>query len=384
MIQVIGSKLSQWDVGRSVRVSNDATHVHFANRGDSEAVIMEITNSEAKIPDYLLRTGKELLVYAVKNGVTLASKVFAVRGREKPENYIYEDDQRNYVYELVQAVEDAIAEAERVSEEMETQIAATAEAAKQANESAKQAEAAAVTAAESAVEAKEIAEQTEANLIDKLCPTINESGAIVACEPLSGYPLTVQAEDATKVYRCGKNLLKPIPKTETSKGITIECYEDGSFVVNGTATATVFFRVAVDFVVKEGVTYTLSGCTGGGHNKYQLVLEASNTIGLYNTSAPATGVAKATGMAYPRFYVYEGQTLSNMLIKPQLEVGSNATPYEQYRGTGEFAQGEAIPALDGVNTIWADSGDVTVTGKADPVAIMENLTNAIISLGGNV
>ena len=102
MIQIIGPQLTQWDVGRSVSVSNsDATHVHFANQGDSKAVIMQIENGTAKIPEYLLQTGKALLAYAVLNGVTLESKTFSVCKRAKPTNYVYEDDERNYIYELL-------------------------------------------------------------------------------------------------------------------------------------------------------------------------------------------------------------------------------------------------------------------------------------------
>ena len=45
------------------------------------------------------------------------------------------------------------------------------------------------------------------NTIDKLCPTFTESGAVAVCEPVEGYPLTVEAsEEATKVVRCGKNI----------------------------------------------------------------------------------------------------------------------------------------------------------------------------------
>ena len=57
--------------------------------------------------------------------------------------------------------------------------------------------------------------------------------------------------------------------------------------------------------------------------------------------------------------------------------------FEAYNG-GTFAPGEPITALDGVNTLYADAGLVTVTGKANPSTIIEKLTNAIIALGGNV
>ena len=109
MIQVIDSMLSQWDVGRIIKVTNtNATHIHLANQGDSKAVIMELENSQALIPNYLLQTGKTLLAYAVVNGVTIESKSFVVQKRERPENYVYDDDRRNYIYELISDAEEAV------------------------------------------------------------------------------------------------------------------------------------------------------------------------------------------------------------------------------------------------------------------------------------
>jgi hypothetical protein len=117
MIQIAGSQLCQWDVGRSVNISDSkATHVHFANQGDSKAVIIEITNGTAKIPDYLLQTGKALNAYAVLDGVTLESRSFAVCKRERPENYVYEDDRRNYIYELITSAEAAVENANQAAQ----------------------------------------------------------------------------------------------------------------------------------------------------------------------------------------------------------------------------------------------------------------------------
>lgn len=116
MIETVGSQLTQWDVGRVAQVTGEASHVHFANQGDSKAVIMEVVGGEAKIPDYLLQTGKTLLAYAVLDGRTLECKAFAVRKRERPENYIYEDDQRNYIYKLIANAEEAIKAANQAAE----------------------------------------------------------------------------------------------------------------------------------------------------------------------------------------------------------------------------------------------------------------------------
>lgn len=128
---VIATPLTQWDTGRSVEIKNIvADSVHFANKGDSKAVIMELVNGQAKIPDYLLQSGKQICAYVVANGVTVESKTFYVIQRERPENYVYKDDQRNYIYELIQSAEDATETAKQATQN-------ALEAADKANKAAK-------------------------------------------------------------------------------------------------------------------------------------------------------------------------------------------------------------------------------------------------------
>ena len=77
-------------------------------------------------------------------------------------------------------------------------------------------------------------------ILDRLCPAFTESGTIVACEPVEGYPLDVQtAEGATKILRTGKNLL-PYPyanSNHTSRGVDFTDNGDGSITINGTPNA---------------------------------------------------------------------------------------------------------------------------------------------------
>ena len=109
MIEIDGTALHQWDVGRRVVVTGiEVEYVHFANQGDSKAVVMGAVDIHAQIPDFLLQSGKQLCVYAVKDGITVESKTFFVKKRERPENYVYEEDWRNYIYELVTNAEEAI------------------------------------------------------------------------------------------------------------------------------------------------------------------------------------------------------------------------------------------------------------------------------------
>lgn len=62
----------------------------------------------------------------------------------------------------------------------------------------------------------------------------------------------------------------------------------------------------------------------------------------------------------------------------QLEVGDTATTYEPYRESENFI------AMDGVNTLYADKGVLTVKGRENPQATINKLTNALVSMGGNI
>ena len=53
----------------------------------------------------------------------------------------------------------------------------------------------------------------------------------------------------------------------------------------------------------------------------------------------------------------------------QIEYGSTATPYEPFKGWENFNIGEPIPALAGVNTLHADYGEITVTGRTAKFAV---------------
>ena len=44
---------------------------------------------------------------------------------------------------------------------------------------------------------------------------------------------------------------------------------------------------------------------------------------------------------------------------------------------------QEILALSGVNTVYADAGDVTVSGHSDPTTIIKNLTDRIAALEQN-
>lgn len=99
-------------------------------------------------------------------------------------------------------------------------------------------------------------------IVDTLCPPIEETGNPVVCYPVAGYPLDVtvswgptqegsgepspdnvrpiKGRDSVTIERCGENLLniKPFNKF-TNKGITYEYVPDGGIHISGTALASV-------------------------------------------------------------------------------------------------------------------------------------------------
>lgn len=529
MIEIIGTDLNQWDTGRSVMVTGvDATHVHFANQGDSKAPIMPFDVNGVKIPDYLLQTGKQLCVYAVNNGVTVERVVFPVRKRERPENYVYDDDQRNYIYELIQSAEDATAEAERVAEELRTAkengefngpkgdtgpqgeqgprgIQGTQGVQGERGPQGIQGEKGdpgIVNIDDTKVGADAWSSK---NTVDKLCPTFTESGTIVTCEPVEGYPLEVEWEtknligtlevglyannggattnasgfvrmadyvavtsgqtyvfskdgveidvyvheyDANKqwlrrcspnakytapngvlfirmntssngyattdafqlekgttatayepfaetatITRCGKNLLPAkFGKTFDVDGATGVYNDDGTITIQGTPTS----NKAMDFWNWIPATH-LAGKqvvipNVGSSNTYWFYLHTELETGtrawnvLLSNDASKLTTTMPNDLSRISFGVAVGTGFSGSAttLYPQLEFGGIATAFETHKEAETFTPGETIPALPGTNVIFADAGLVTVTGKADPTAIINKLTNAILSLGGNV
>ena len=213
MIEIIGTELYQWDTGRSVRITGiEVDKVHFANKGDSKAVIMDIVDSQAMIPDYLLQTGKQLCVYAVANGVTIESKTFSVKNRERPEDYVYEDDQRNYIYELIRSAEDAVEAANLASTEA-TAAANQARdaanyAAQQVAETAAQAEEMVNTAVSQAEGRVDTALLQAKQSVDSFISNAGDAAA-VATKAAGAADIAAEAADqaATRAAQTAKSLM---------------------------------------------------------------------------------------------------------------------------------------------------------------------------------
>ena len=171
------------------------------------------------------------------------------------------------------------------------------------------------------------------------------------------------AETAT-ITRCGKNLC-------TVDTVELVGNKTNKKIWSGSLSGPLV--VSADFTGIEFVTPNASiiQCTVDGAIKY-----ASPN----NMKVKGYAITSGTLTEIRVINWCEGTGIVNI----QLETGTTATDFEPCREPETFAIGEPITAIQGVNTIYADAGLVTVKGKADPVAIINKLTNAILSLGGNV
>ena len=87
------SELWQWDTGRTLTVDTDCSQVHFSNKVFGRSIDVDVSYGVAIIPDILLQTDKDLIVWAfvgtAENGYTKISKTFKVNRRNKPADYVF-------------------------------------------------------------------------------------------------------------------------------------------------------------------------------------------------------------------------------------------------------------------------------------------------------
>lgn len=264
------------------------------------------------------------------------------------------------------------------------------------------------------------------NTVDNLCPAFTKSGDVVLCQPVAGYPLEVitqipATEDGVTsltLNRAGRNLLKTSYAGGTIRGITCTANDDGTYTFNGTATNDASFDIFIGSsktnvpMFREGMA--LSGCPeGGGDDTYFMFLpyvayydKGSGLSVKYNA-----GHAKNWTSAV-RITIKAGQTVENLVFKPQITAGRTIYPFEPYEGeektvtfdapvyggtynwtTGvltdengqvHFFAPQTITSGDGVNSLYSRNCEIEVNGRSDLTAVINEIKNAIIAAGSGI
>lgn len=198
-------------------------------------------------------------------------------------------------------------------------------------------------------------------------PVITESTTIQ-----SGSPTTVtdSAEmpfqdmviygKSEQVTTTGANLAKPKLQSGLRSGITVTKYDDGSYNFKGTCTGDIYVEVCTNDV-EIGKTYYFSGGAENGSSTtfqtYIISKDYSEIVG-YNLVKKSFKANKE--LYYLNCAIYKGATV-DFTIKPMLNIGSEALPFEPYTG------GKPSPSPEYPQEIVSVGGSgsigVEITGK---------------------
>ena len=150
----------------------------------------------------------------------------------------------------------------------------------------------------------------------------NATGQIVSLPDISPneHTLTVKLKS--------KNLL-PFPYFHSSMlqaGITYTVNSDGTITANGTATGHSEFVLSANKSDWASGNYVLSGCpSGGSADTYSL-----QTINGFSDTGSGLQKNDTAEFARISIIIKKGTTVSNLVFKPQLELGTTPTAYTPY------------------------------------------------------
>ena len=210
---------------------------------------------------------------------------------------------------------------------------------------------------------------------------LNISGLQIELGGATEYVPYVDVSTVT-LTRCGKNLIcyPYSTSTKTINGIAFTVNDDGSVTANGTAKETAIFDLQTideSAVLKNGITYTLSGAPSGSSYQTYNIEMTNNKAWVADLGSGRSIVG--TGEGY-RIYIaiLKGVTVNNVTFYPQLEVGSEKTDYELLKEDINY-----IPNADGTLEFLSLSPTMTLFTDAEG-AIIELEYNKDINTRSNM
>lgn len=158
--------------------------------------------------------------------------------------------------------------------------------------------------------------------------------------PNPSYPQNIEVVTGTQnVKVCGKNLL-PFPYTQSSQthnGVTYTVNNDGSVLVNGTATGgNANIKLLGNYQEINQVKFPGKYLSGGTSNVRLRALNnhGGNYITLANDTGSGAEIDTSTyDVGYVELTVFNGTTANNVTIKPMVLNSLDNTTYEQYQET---------------------------------------------------
>ena len=229
-------------------------------------------------------------------------------------------------------------------------------------------------------------------LIDDISPVTHEMSVKISSD-------TVTDLTAVKVTRCGKNLI-PLPYsqlpigTTTLNGIEFTVYEDGSILMNGTATTGFSIYLydnkqdllglrAGDIITgsKWVSDYNQKGNFNLTFNYYNIDGDMKEGVINLKSQQNLTTTITEDYVGWGIYiYILSGKTFDNLLFKPQLELGETATDYEPYVEPTEYTP-NADGTVNGVTSLYPNT--TLITDTEDVLINCEYLTKLYTEVFGS-
>nr|DAG11438.1 MAG TPA: Baseplate structural protein [Bacteriophage sp.] len=127
----------------------------------------------------------------------------------------------------------------------------------------------------------------------------------------------------------GKNLLNITSTGGTNNGITYTINDDKSVTLNGATTDTVSQLILNIMTIPNG-TYCLNGTKTA--NVYMRIWSETQQKEIYKSVNSGSFEITNNDVCQIQIYIHRGVTCNNVIIYPQLELGSTATSYEPFTG----------------------------------------------------
>lgn len=355
--------------------------------------VADVATAEVGSLELIYYAGDTIAKSQTWDTVVVASK--SAEGTTEPP-----EPQKSWVDNVIQTgakVQEAQIRAEGAAEQSAKKAQEAAQSAAEAKESAKIAKQEADRALTLIDDTAIVRDKTwsSRNIVDMVCPAINETGNPVVCTPVPNYPLGVKTKWAPIQEGSGEPSPDNIRPIKGRDSVTVERTED-SMTRTLTLPSTIYGG-EVDAVTGEGKeTWHIISVTG---KEPCHIYDKFFYIDLYKISGynpiPPSGFTEGKSSHY-EYLLYGkigvGIGGDNMVYKPTeypvTVEGLNAwmnycaeqyvagTPvqvaYEMAKPIPFTATGNAqIPALDGTNTILTDADTVSVTGRETPQSYID-------------
>lgn len=176
--------------------------------------------------------------------------------------------------------------------------------------------------------------------------------------PSPEYPQEIKSVVNPVIKTHGKNLLKATLQTNTQNGVTCINNGDGTYTLNGIATALIDMALSTNFHIENGKMYRMTGW----------VKNVSGFIYLINGKGDARDTGDGVTFTYNdvtndlkviHIVIAKDAIINNVIIKPMICTDINATyddfePYQETQATLPYEL-NAIPVSSG--------GNVTIDGQ---------------------